>query len=238
MAYRTDLDPGRRSGAIIAVVAVHAALLFALLHMSGKIDLVDPQSVLKVFDVTNPPLPPPAPPQPVQPTPKQGSSAPKNIKSQATPVVAPKQQFQVPPVPTIVATATPRQGAQATQGASDVRGPGTGAGGTGTGDGSGNGIGTGGDAIAERAHLMSPPLSSRDFPFEMEQQLASGAAPFVMFTVLANGRVTNCRIYQSSGDPALDSATCALVISRFVYRPAFNRRGEAVASEMAYRQAQ
>jgi protein TonB len=213
---------------------VHAALLFALLHMSGKIDLSDPQSVLKVFDVTEPPLPPPAPPPPVQPRSKQGASAPKNIKSQATPVVAPKPQIQVPTVPAISATETPRQGTQTTQGSSDVRGPGTGAGGS----GSGNGAGTGGDAIAERARLMSPPLSSRDFSFEMEQRLASGAAPFVIFTVLPSGRVTNCRIYQSSGDPALDSATCALVTSRFVYRPAFNRRGEAVASEMAYRQAQ
>jgi protein TonB len=238
VAYRTDLDPGPRSGAIIAVVAVHAALLFALLHMSEKIDLGDPQRVLKVFDVTNPPLPPPAPPHPVQPRPKRGASAPRNIKSQATPVVAPRPQIQVPPVPVIAATATPRQGTQTTQGASDVRGPGTGAGGTGTGAGSGTGTGAGGDAIAERAHLMSPPLSSRDFPPEMEQRLASGAAPFVMFTVLPTGRVTNCRIYQSSGDPALDSTTCALVVSRFVYRPAFNRRGEPVASEMAYRQAQ
>ena len=239
MAYRTDLDPGTRSRAIIAVVAVHAALLFALLHMSEKIDLGDPQSVLKVFDVTSaPPPPPPPPPQPVQRRPKQGAAAPRNIKSQATPVVAPKPRIQVPPVPVIAATETPRQGTQATQGASDVHGRGTGAGGTGTGAGSGTGAGTGGDAIAERAHLISPPLSSRDFPPEMEQRLASGAAPFVMFTVLPNGRVMNCRIYQSSGDPGLDSATCALVISRFVYRPAFNRRGEPVASEMAYRQAQ
>jgi len=217
---------------------VHAALLFALLHMSEKIDFGAPQRVLKVFDVTNPPPPPPAPPQPAQPRPKQGASAPRNIKSQATPVAAPKPQIQVPPVPVIAATSTPRQGAQTTQGASDVRVPGTGTGGTGAGAGSGNGAGTGGDAIAERAHLMSPPLSSRDFPPEMEQRLASGAAPFVMFTVLPNGRVTNCRIYQSSGDPALDSITCALVVGRFVYRPAFNRRGEPVASEMAYRQAQ
>lgn len=238
MAYRTDLDTGSRSRAIIAVVAVHAALLFALLHMSGKIDLSDPQQVLKVFDVANPPLPPPAPPRPAQPRPKQGTSAPRNLKSEATPVVAPKPQARMPQVPVIAATETPRQGTQSTQGASDVSGPGTGAGGTGTGAGSGNGAGTGGDAIAERAHLVSPPLSSRDFPFEMEQRLASGAAPFVMFTVLPSGRVTNCRVYQSSGDPALDSATCALVVSRFVYRPAFNRRGEPVASEMAYRQAQ
>jgi protein TonB len=235
VAYRANLDPRARSGAIFAVVAVHAAVLFALLHISEKIDLVDPQRVLKVFDVTNPP---PPPPQPAQPKPKPGASAPKNITSKATPVVAPKPQIQTLPEPPVATTETPRAGMQPTEGASDVHGPGTGAGGAGNGDGSGTGLGSGGEAIAERAHLVSPPLSSRDFPPDMVRQLASGAAPFVMFTVLPTGRVTNCRIYQSSGNPSLDSITCSLVVSRFVYRPALNRRGEAVASEMAYRQAQ
>jgi periplasmic protein TonB len=59
-----------------------------------------------------------------------------------------------------------------------------------------------------------------------------------MFTVLPSGRVTGCRIYQSSGDAAVDDMTCRLVTARFVYRPATNRRGEPVASQMAYRQAQ
>ena len=45
--YRSDLNSRDKGGAIAAVVAVHAALLFALLHMSGKIDLANPQSVLR-----------------------------------------------------------------------------------------------------------------------------------------------------------------------------------------------
>src|SRR5436305_9611154 len=79
--YRSGLDRRDRGGAIAAVVAIHAALLFALLHMSGKIDLADPQSVLRVFDVGQPPPPPPPPPQQKQPKPKakEGGSAPKHI---------------------------------------------------------------------------------------------------------------------------------------------------------------
>jgi len=243
VAYRTDLDAKDKSGAIAAVVAIHAGLLFALLHMSGKIDLTDPQAALRVFDVDVPQPPPPPPPvqQQQQPKPKEkeGGSAPKNIKSEATPVVAPKPKIDTPPVNPIAAAEIPRQGAAPTQGASNVRGPGTGAGGVGNGTGSGaSGDGPGGGGIAQRAYLLSPSLRSRDFPSEFRGLLAAGYAPFVTFTVLPSGRTTNCRIYQSRGNPNLDNMTCALVTSRFVYRPAFNRRGEPVASQMAYRQAQ
>src|SRR3954469_15831558 len=150
--YRSDLNNRDKSGAIALVIGIHAALLFVFLHISGKMTLADPQSALKLFDIRNRerPPPPPPPPQNQQPKPKEkeGGSAPKNIKSEATPVVAPKPRIVTPPVQPIPATETPRQGSAPTQGASDVRGPGTGAGGTGTGTGSGsggNGSGGGGD---------------------------------------------------------------------------------------------
>src|SRR5437868_13972686 len=130
--YRSDLRAKDRSGAIAAVIAIHAALLFAFLHLSGRIDFGDTQRALQVFDVNllRPPPPPPPPPrQKQQPKrkEKQGGSAPKNIRSEATPVVAPTPK--IPSSPTIAATETPRQAIAPTQGASNVRGPGTGAGG-------------------------------------------------------------------------------------------------------------
>lgn len=246
--YRSNLNTRDRSGAIAAVVAIHAALLFVFMHLSGKVDLSDPQSVMRVFDVTE--VPPPPPPQPDVPQPaeqeqkpkeEEGAAAPENIESEATPVVAPEPRIQLPvPVP-ITPTETPNEGAAPTQGAGDRPGTGTGAGGTGTGTGSGgagSGTGGGGEGIATRAQLLTPSLRSRDYPSELRRRLSQGAAPFVMFTVQPNGRVTNCRVYQSSGDPAVDEMTCRLVTARFVYRPAYNRRGEPVASQMAYRQAQ
>ena len=241
--YRTDLNNRDKSGAIAAVIAIHAGIAFALLHLSGQVTVHDLQRPLSVFDITEdvpppPPPPPPPPKQAQQPKPKkeEGGSAP-NIKSEATPIVAPKPR--IPIRSPVAVSETPAQGTAPTQGAAPVRGPGTGSGGTGTGTGSGSGAGSGGGGggIAERARLMTPSLRSRDFPSAFRRLLASGRAPFVMFTVLPNGRVTNCRVYQSSGDPTLDSITCSLVTSRFVYRPAYNRRGEPVESQMAYRQA-
>ena len=137
--YRTDVNNRDRGGAIAAVLAIHAGLLLAFLHLSGRIDLVDPQSALKVFDVTQPP-PPPPPAAIAKPKPKdkEGGSAPKNVKSEATPVVAPKPKVEPQQPNPIVAAETPRQGNESTQGAS-TPGPGTGAGGTGNGSGSGSG---------------------------------------------------------------------------------------------------
>jgi len=130
--YRSDLNNRDKGGAIAAVVAIHAALLFAFLNLSGRLNLADPQSVLQIIDVTRiQPPPPPPPPQQAsraKPKKKEGGSSPKNIKSEATPVVAPKPRIVTPPVQPIIASETPRQGAEATQGASDVRGPGAGPG--------------------------------------------------------------------------------------------------------------
>ena len=244
--YRSNLNTRDKGSAVAAVAVIHAALLFVFLHISGRVDFGDPQSVMRVFDVREIPPPPPRPdlPKPAEakqkPKEKEAAASPENIKSQATPVVAPKPRIQLPiPVP-VTPTETPNQGAAPTQGAGDRPGVGTGAGGIGTGTGSGgagSGTGGGGEGIATRAQLMTPSLRSRDYPAELRRRLSQGAAPFVMFTVQPNGHVTGCRIYQSSGDPAVDEMTCRLVTARFVYRPAYNRRGEPVSSQMAYRQA-
>lgn len=247
--YRSDLNPSDRGSAIAAVVAIHAGLIFVFMNLSGRIDLADPQSITRVFDVRE--VPPPPPPEPEvrqqpreetrRPREEEGGASRENLRSQATPVVAPRPPVQLPvPLP-VTTSPTPNQGAAPTQGASTVPGPGTGAGGTGTGTGSGaGGTGTGGGGeggIATRARLMTPSLRTRDYPPELRRRLSDGASPFVIFTVQPNGRVSNCRIYQSSGDPAVDEMTCRLVTAKFVYRPATNRRGEPVASQMAYRQA-
>src|SRR5688572_5454505 len=100
--YRSDLEARHKSGAIAGVIAVHAALLFAFLQISGRIDLADPQSALRVFDLSDVPPPPPPPPplqqqrQKQKPKEKEGGSAPKNIKSEATPVVAPTPKIVIP----------------------------------------------------------------------------------------------------------------------------------------------
>ena len=245
MAYRTDIGNRDRGGAIAGVIAIHAALLFMLLNLSGRVDLPGAQSALRIFDLTpSPPPPPPRPPPQQRPQPKpkekQGGSAPPNIRSEATPVEAPKPKVVVPPLPQIAASETPRQGTAPTQGAAPVAGPGTGAGGTGNGTGSGsggNGPGGGGDGgIAEPPHLATPVLTGRDFPRDLLEQWPRGATVFMRLRVDARGYVSECSVDRGTGVAAIDSAVCNLAHDRLRFRPALNRSGQAVAGWFGYAQ--
>ena len=243
MAYRTDVTARDKGSAIIAVLAVHAVLLVALLNLSGRIDLANPQSALSVINLVNPPPPPrPLTQQREQPRPreKEGGSAPKNIRSQATPVVAPKPRIETPPVQKIAAAETPRQGTAPTQGASDVRGPGTGAGGSGTGTGSGSvgtGSGGGGDnGVAVPPHLATPVLSGRDIPRDLLDRWPRRATVFMRIRVDARGYVEECTVDRGTGDPRIDSSLCNIAHARLRFRPALNRSGQAVAGWFGYAQ--
>ncbi len=239
--YRANLSKSDKGRAIAAVIAIHVLLIFALLHMSGKIDLSDPQSVMRVFDVRD--VPPPLPPLQAQrprPKDKEGGSSPKNIKSQATPVVAPKPQVVTTPVQKIAASETPRTGAAPTQGASDVRGPGTGAGGLGTGTGSGsggNGPGGGGDSgVAVLPHLVTPVLTGRDLPGWMLDQWPRGVPVFLRLRVNPQGYVSECNVLRGTGVAAIDAMMCNIAHDRLRFRPAVNRSGQAVAGWFGYAQ--
>jgi protein TonB len=243
--YRSDLNNRDKGGAMAAVIAIHAGLAFVFLHISGTIDLADPQGALEVFDLSDV-KPPPPPPPPVQkladkqkPKAKEGDSSPKNIKSEATPVVAPKPAIELPVPPKIAVSETPREGAAPTQGASDVRGPGTGAGGVGTGTGSGGsgsgsgGGGGGGYAVPPR---VLRGISGRDYPPGVRQGWPRGAAIFLRLRIEPNGRPSRCDVMRSYGDPATDQWTCALVMQRGVFRPALDGRGVPVAAWLGYKQ--
>jgi len=239
--YRSDLNNRDKSGAIALVAAIHAALLFAFLHMSGKIDLADPQSALKMFDVNTPEPPPPPPPQQQReqqkPKEKEGGS-PANVRSQATPVVAPKPQVEPQRPNPIAVTETPNQGAAPTQGAANVRGPGTGAGGTGTGTGTGSGSGSGGGdgGVADPPHLISPVLTGRDIPRELLQQWPGGTPVFLRLRVNPQGYVSECNVLRGTGNAAIDNAMCNIAHDRLRFRPAVNRSGQAVAGWFGYAQ--
>ena len=241
--YRSDLNNRDKSGAIALVAAIHAALLFAFLHMSGKIDLADPQSALKMFDVNTPEPPPPPPPPPPQqreqqkPKEKEGGS-PANVRSQATPIVAPKPQVEPQRPNPIAVTETPNQGAAPTQGAANVRGPGTGAGGTGTGTGTGSGSGSGGGdgGVADPPHLISPVLTGRDIPRELLQQWPGGTPVFLRLRVNPQGYVSECNVLRGTGVAAIDNTMCNIAHDRLRFRPAVNRSGQAVAGWFGYAQ--
>jgi protein TonB len=219
--YRANLDNRAKAGAIAGALAINAALLLAFLHMSGRIDLTDPSAALQIVDIVNPLPPPPEPPPPPpsaqrqsKPKEKEGGSAPKNIRSEATPVVAPKPVVEPQRPNPVVVAEVPRQGAAPTQGASDVRGPGTGAGGVGTGTGSGmggNGPGGGGDGGAlQPPRLVTPTLRGRDFPRDMLEQWPRGAQVFLRLRVDARGYVSECAVDRGTGDRTSAAEICNL----------------------------
>ncbi len=246
--YRSDLNAKDKSGALVGVGLVHAGLLFVLLHLSGKMDLAHPESVLRVFEINEvappPPLPDPVRPQPQQdkqkPKASEGAASPKNIRSQATPIVAPKPRIELPlPVP-MATSNTPNEGTDATQGASDVVGPGTGAGGTGTGSGSGgSGSGTGGGGgggVAVPPSLVRG-ITNRDYPQDIQHRWPRGGQVFLRLRIEPNGRPSKCDVMRSFGDAAVDQWTCRLVMERGVFRPATDKRGLPVSAWFGYVQS-
>lgn len=245
MTYRTEVNQRDRAGAIGAVAAIHGAILFALLHLSGQIDLADPQSALKIIDLIDiakpkPPPPPPAPQRSAQkPKEKEGGSAPKNVKSEATPVVAPKPRV-TPQIPNpVVVAETPRSGTDPTQGAAPVPGPGTGAGGLGNGTGSGlggSGSGGGGGGVASPARLVRG-IGGRDYPTAIRASWPRGGAIFVRLRIEPNGRPSRCDVMRGFGNPEADQWTCSLIMQRGQFRPALDSAGRPVSAWFGYRQA-
>jgi periplasmic protein TonB len=243
--YRSDLKIRDKSGAIVAVVAIHAVLLFMLLNLSGRIDVLDPQAVLRTFDVTEVPPksmeePPAAAQEDERPREQEGAASPENLRSQATPVVAPEPRIELPvPVP-VTPTQTPNEGAAPTQGAAEAPGPGTGAGGTGTGTGSGgagSGTGGGGQGIAAvRTRLATRPLRGRDFPPQLLDEWPRGAWIRMRFRVDANGNILQCIVDQGTGNPSIDTQVCEIARQRLRYRPALDQAGRRVADWAGYGQ--
>jgi protein TonB len=196
-----------------------------------------------MIDLRDSPPPPPPPPPPEQrqrekPKEEDGGS-PANIRSQATPVVAPKPIVQPQRPNPIAVTETPNQGAAPTQGAAAVHGPGTGAGGTGTGTGTGSGGGPGGGGdggVAYPPRLVTPDLRGRDFGRDLLEQWPRGANVFLRLKIDNRGIVSECVVDRGTGVPAIDSVMCNLAYQRLRFRPAANRAGQPVAGWVGYRQ--
>ena len=145
-------------------------------------------------------------------------------------MVAPKPKIETPPVQKIAAAETPRQGTAPTQGASDVRGPGTGAGGVGTGTGSGtggNGPG-GGGGVAVPASLVRG-ITGRDYPSAIQRNWPRGGIVYLRLRIEATGRPSRCDVMRSFGDSTIDQWTCSLIMERGQFRPALDARGAPVA---------
>lgn len=230
-----------------AVLLIHVTLAAVLINISPDARRQLPQEVIEIFDVTETPPPPeevvveqiPASREDA-PKEEEGAASAENIRSQATPVVAPKPPIQLPIPPPMPVTQTPSTGSERTQGASDRPGAGTGAGGVGTGTGSGgSGTGTGGGGSGgqgTRPTLITPSLTRRDYPEEVARFWPRRRDAFVAVAVRVqlDGRGTDCKINRSSGVPAIDQWTCRLVETRLRFRPATDDRGRPTVAWYGY----
>lgn len=228
------------------VAAIHVTLAFVLINISPEAREQLPEEVVEIFDVTEPPPPEEEvvqlQPELEQDAPREeeGAASAENIRSQATPVTAPRPPIQLPIPPPIPVSQTPRQGSDPTQGASNRPGPGTGAGGVGTGTGSGGaGSGTGGGGSGgqgTRPALITPSLTRRDYPDEVSRFWPRSRDAFVAVAVRVqlDGRGTDCKINKSSGVPAIDQWTCRLVETRLRFRPATDDRGRPIVAWYGY----
>jgi protein TonB len=221
----------------LAVTAFHALLGYALITGLGIDVQREVGEQLKMFDVTEEPPPPPVelpPPQEEKSEKRQikdpeGAAAPPNLRDTPSPVVAPPPKVKLPVPPPVVAAPVPGQGNAESAGAADVPGPGTGSGGVGNGLGSGgfgNGTGGGGGGRPTPAVLIRGSIENSDYPGRF-----TGAREIVhmRFVVAPNGRVSQCEVTRSSGNPMVDETTCRLIVRRFRYRPARDASGKPVA---------
>lgn len=230
-----------RIPAAIAAVAIPAALLWALVAGLGvRID-TDAASPLDIFTVLPDTPPPPEPAQPKVIAPRrapdprpEAAASPPNLRSRATDIVAPTLDLPLPP-PQIVTAPAPSVGMDRSTGSAEIAGPGTGAGGV--GDGLGSGRGGDGDGGGGGGREEVPPeyrsgrIRDSDYPDALRETTRGGVVG-VRYTVRTDGRVTNCRITRSSGEPLLDTTTCRLIVERFRYRPSRDADGRPVEADI------
>jgi protein TonB len=224
-SYRGTADRPDKAKAIAAVVAVHAALAFAILT-GLNVDMVrGAVESLKTFDIREPPPPPPEPPPPPpKPRPQQAEKpqgAPAK-RAEPSPVVAPQPRIPVTsPIPAARVAGT---GSASTSGAA-ASGSGTGAG------GSGYGTGGGGAGFTPARRISKIP--DREYRALAATGLQSGTVG-VTIKVNTDGSVSNCRIARSSGNSYADSMMCQLTVRYIRFEPARDPSGRPVAQDVTF----
>jgi protein TonB len=228
MAYGMQISGQERAQSLAAVIAVHAALGYALLSgMNLEIaERIDPG--FKVIHITPPQPPEPAPDKKPEEA-DEGAASPENLLARASQIVVPKPEVKLNVESPVVAAPVAGVGSDNQAGASDQSGPGFGSGGQGQGSGSGgSGDGTGSGGISSGPRHLSGTIIRKDIPRSVWEAGNRGNV-VAHFTVGTDGRAHDCHIRQSSGHPALDATTCRLIEARFRFEPARDKCGRAVA---------
>lgn len=223
-SYRGTADRPDKVKAIAAVIAVHAALAFAIFTGLNVKMVKGAVESLKTFDIREPPPPPPQPPPPPKPR-LQQSRKPQGAparKAEPSPIVAPPPRLPLPsPIPAAKVAGT---GSASTSGAA-ASGTGTGAGGAGSGTGGGGGGYTPARRITK--------IPDREYRRLASTGLQSGTVG-VTIKVNTDGSVSNCRIARSSGNSYADALMCQLTVRYVRFEPAHDGSGRAVAQDVTF----
>ena len=216
------------------MVALHLAVLIALLNLSGKSDIRSAQTALGIILIRQE-----LPKRHLEPRretirlrPNRGSTSPKTIPREAAQEIMPRAPTLLPKAEQIDAGQT--VGAGASTGAGQAAGAG------GAGQGSGNGTGgsgSGGEGGAiEPPRLATPVMSGGDFSRDQLRQWPRGVTIFLRLRIDPQGHVAECMIDRGTGIFAIDGAICNLAHDRLLFRPAVGRSGQKVAGWFGYAQ--
>ena len=222
---------------------LHALIGYLLLTGLGYGPSRALPQAMKLFNIAEPPPPPPARParpdiekktRKAKPKNAEGAASPANLRNTPTQIVAPPPEIRLPVPPPIPAAPAAGQGSAMAAGAANIPGPGTGSGGIGNGLGSGRfgngtGGGGGGGGRGTRARWLSGSIDASDYP-DGAYRARRGGTVHLRFTVAPSGRVSDCAVTRSSGNPRVDVATCRLIEQRFRYRPAADSSGIPLAT--------
>ena len=207
-AQRKELS-GNRTLAIIIVVVLQFALGYAI--VTGLAYNVIKKTVqdLKTFNVEEqppPPEPPPPPPKDMPDVPPPPVTPPPLVRMQAPPPPIVMQEAPPPPVIPPVAVAPPPPPAPPPPRKTQ-------------------------SATSARGDLRTL-FSPDDYPASAQAAGAQGTAQ-AQLTVSPDGRVTGCTLTRSTGNSALDAATCSILRRRAKFVPARDSNGNAVSDTVS-----
>lgn len=228
----------QRTGIILVVALLHVALALALVRglAGGIIALVTPPDTLDAAAVTLDtvkPTPPPVEPPPARSRRAAGHAGASGRKASATQVMAPPARIVLPapPAAPVAGEGNARQSGAALAGevtGGGLAGSGPGSGGAGSGDGAGIGA-------RKAVKIAGDIAATRDYP-AAGRDARAGRQVVIVLRVDADGKVSDCRVHQPSGNDEADALTCRLARQRFRFRPATDAAGRPVASDYGWQQ--
>jgi protein TonB len=197
-AQRKELS-GNRTLAIIMVVVLQFALGYAIITGLAYNVIKKAAEDLKTFDVEEQPPPPEEPPPPPKDMPD--TPPPPTMPPSIVQTISPPQPIQmtVAPAPTYIPPVAPAPPAPPPPPRKTV------------------------SAQSAKGDLRTL-FSTDDYPASALAAGAGGSAQAEL-TIGADGRVTGCNLTRSTGNSALDSATCNILRRRAKFTPARDSNG-------------